>query len=482
MARSVTPSGAHARRRPTAPRRLAVTGVVVAGLAILGAGILGTAGRPGPSTDPDLVAAAASLPAASASTLPAPTGSAPEPSIAASPSAAAVPSPVPSAASPRPSGPTPSDAQLALRARLQSTLDRVRAKLAVPGVSVTILFPDGSSWSGASGYADVAAKTPVTPGTAFAIASMSKTFTSALVLQLVGEGKLKLDAPAASLVPAGLPIKLDRRITVAMLLDHTSGLADYFLNPKIDRALRGSPTRAWTATDALRYVGKPLSPPGRAWHYSNTNYLLLGLIAERVTGKPIADSIRARFFEPLGLDDTWYQAAEKSRAPLADGYRVTSTKPTARPADLADGSGVAPFRSVVTAAAGAGSIAGTSADIAHWARALYGGDVLGPVGTGLLLSDFTKTTNYVPGVSYGYGVQALTVDGHPSLGHSGKLLGFRGAVRHFPVDGITIAVLTNQSRADPAAIVRSMLKVVAPPTVKPVPGPAKPAASPSPAG
>jgi D-alanyl-D-alanine carboxypeptidase len=314
---------------------------------------------------------------------------------------------------------------------------------------VTILFPDGSSWSGASGFADVAAKQPVTPDTAFAYASMSKTFTSALILELAGEGKLTLGRSAASLLPAGLPITLDRKITVAMLLDHTSGLADYFLNPKIDRALQGNPTRAWTPADALRYVGKPLSPPGRAWHYSNTNYLLLGLIAERVTGKPVARSIRERFLEPLGLSDTWYQGPEKSKGPLANGYRVTSTKPTARPKDLSDGSGIAPFRSVVTAAGGAGSIAGTSADIAHWARALYGGDVLGPVGTGLLLSDFNKTKNYVPGVAYGFGVQALSVDGHPSLGHSGRLLGFRGAVRHFPVDGITIAVLTNQSRADP---------------------------------
>ena len=124
---------------------------------------------------------------------------------------------------------------------------------------------------------------------------------------------------------------------------------------------------------------------------------------------------------------------------------------------------VAPFRSVVTAAAGAGSIAGTSGDLALWGRALYSGRVLGPIGTATLLSSFSKTNHYLNGAVYGYGVQALPIDGHPSFGHSGRFLGFRSAVRHFPLDGITIAVLTNQSRADPAAIVRALLKVATSP-------------------
>jgi D-alanyl-D-alanine carboxypeptidase len=478
MARPVTPPPSRVRRpadprRPDAPRRLLLVGVVVAALAVLGVGWIGVAGQPASSVPPGLVAAASgdALPSATAtanaSVGPADSASSRPP---ASPSPAASPSTAPSTAPlPGASGQPPATARTALEARLQSSLDRLRTKNAIPGVSATILFPDGTSWTGVSGLAEVATKTPVTPDTAFAFASMSKTFTSALILQLAAEGKLTLGASAASLLPPGLPITLDRRITVAMLLDHTSGLADYFLNPKIDRLLQRTPTKAWTPADALRYVGKPLSPPGRAWHYSNTNYLLLGLIAERLTGKSMATLVRERFLDPLHLDATWYQSEEKPRAPLADGYRVTSTKPTARPADLDDGSGVAPFRSVVTAAGGAGSVAGTSADVARWARALYGGDVLGPVGTGLLLSDFTKTTNYVPGVSYGFGVQALSIDGHPTLGHSGRLLGFRGVVRHLPVEGVTIAVLTNQSRADPAVVARALLRIVLPPPPRPAP-------------
>ena len=221
---------------------------------------------------------------------------------------------------------------------------------------------------------------------------MSKTFTRGDPRRSSARA-IRLTDTAAALLPAGLPMSRRSRITIGMLLDHTSGLADYFLNPKIDPALQRTPTRVWTAADALRFVGKRASPPGKAWHYSNTNYLLLGLIAEKVTGHPLATEIRDRFLDPLGSRRPATRRSEEPGA-LAHGYRFAGNEAERRPIDLADGSGVAPFRSVVTAAGGAGSLAATSGDLVRWARALYGGDVLGPVGTGLILSDFTKTTGY----------------------------------------------------------------------------------------
>jgi D-alanyl-D-alanine carboxypeptidase len=351
--------------------------------------------------------------------------------------------------------------------------------MAIPGASVTILFPDGTSWTGVSGLANIAAKVPVTPATSFAFASMSKTFTSALVIQLIGEGRLHLTDSAASLLPK-LARPIDARITIAMLLNHTSGLYDYFLNPKIDKPLQAQPTRTWTANQALGYVLKPYFRPGRGWHYSNTNYLLLGLIAERVTGQPLDVAIRTRLLDPSGLKEVWYQARERPRTTLAHGYRLPGTKLTVKPIDLADGSGVAPFRSVVTAAAGAGSLAGTSEDLARWARLLYSGEVLGPQGTAMLLGGFSTTAAYKPRVAYGYGVQAVTIAGHASFGHSGRLLGFRGVLRHLPVEGLTIAVLTNQSRADPAVIAQALIAVALPPPVVPPSPGVTPGASGSP--
>ncbi|HEX2753844.1 MAG TPA: serine hydrolase domain-containing protein [Candidatus Limnocylindrales bacterium] len=456
-----------------------------AGIAVLGIGFIRTAGglAGAPLDGVARGSAITSGPCAGAPAVASAACASPTTPGGASPSTTGAPlAPSAPAGSPSPGpgsspGPSIDDPSAILAARLQAALDRVRARLAIPGVSATILLPDGTSWSGVSGFADVAARTRVTPDTAFAFASVSKTFTSALVLELIGEGRMHLTDSAAHLLPP-LRITIDRRITVGMLLNHTSGLADYFLNPKIDGPLQGHPTAAWTTERTLRYVGKPLSLPGAAWHYANTNYLLLGLIAERATGQTLADAIRTRLLEPVGLAATWYQAGEAARSPLAHGYRFVGTKRTARPIDLEDGSGIAPFRSVITAAAGAGSMAGTSTDLARWARALYGGKVLGPQGTATLLSGFSKTTNYLPGVVYGYGVQAFSIDGHPSLGHSGRLLGFRSAVRHFPIDGLTIAVLTNQSRADPGVIVRALL-AAALPVAAPVPVPGRPPVCPT---
>jgi D-alanyl-D-alanine carboxypeptidase len=461
---------------PTPRRRNRTAGLLLAaaaGIAVLGVGFVRTAGGlagagtdvaigGGRSSEPARCAAASVLAASAACASPL------TPAVSA-PGGSVTPTPGPSSPTPSvtPGSPTPGPSVPPLAVRLQAALDRMRVKLGIPGVSATILLPDGSTWTGVSGVADVAARTPVTPETAFAFASVSKTFTSALILELIDEGRLHLSDPAVNLLPP-LRLRIDRRITVGMLLNHTSGLADFFLNPKIDGPLQGQPSATWTADRTLRYVGKPLSPPGSAWHYSNTNYLLLGLIAERVTGRSLGEAIRTRLLEPAGLGATWDQVTEAPRTRLAHGYRFASTKLSAKPIDLDDGSGVAPFRSVVTAGGGAGAMAGTSTDLARWGRALYSGSVLGPQGTAILLSGFSKTTNYLPGVAYGYGIQAFSIDGHPSLGHSGRFLGFRSVVRHFPIDGLTIAVLTNQSRADPGRIVRALLTVAVPPVV-PVP-------------
>ena len=320
-----------------------------------------------------------------------------------------------------------------------------------------MLYPDGTRYIGLSGDAIVDAGVPVGLDTGFAIASISKTFTAALVLDLVEEGAIELDAAAVGYLPA---LELDPKITVRQLLDHTSGLHDYFLHPRIDRALLTEPERRWSPGQALRYVGKPYFEPGQGWHYSNTNYLLLGLIAERAGGAPLADQLRSRFLEPLDLDGTWYQPTEAARAPMAHGYRFEPQEDGGeRPYDLSEDSEIIPFTSVVTAAAGAGGLAAPSTDVARWAKALYGGAVLEDASLQEMLDDMVRTEAYGPTVPYGLGVQRLDVDGAPTLGHSGRLLGFRSVVRYVEDSGLTIAVLTNQSRADPGIIARHLIRI-----------------------
>jgi D-alanyl-D-alanine carboxypeptidase len=430
-----------------------------------------------PAAAPSRVTALSSAPpnATATATLPAP-----DPSASRGQASAAPPALSPTPAPPTSAPPTPSPTPLTpdqRNALLLAELETYRTTEAIPGIAATVDFPDGTSWTGVSGLADVSTKRPVSPSTAFAVASVSKTFLAALILELAHEGRLRLDDRAYPYLPG---ITIDHRITIRMLLDHTSGLGDFFLNPKIDAALQGDRSRIWTLTESLGFVPKRLFAPDRGWAYSNTNYLLLGVIAERVGHARLAAQYRSRFIEPLGLSHTFYQVAETPRVRVATAYRFDGPGKKRRPISLADGTGVAPFRSVVTAAGGAAPIASTSDDLARWARALYGGELLDPASTAAISADVLRTAPLKPRIPYGLGTQALPVDGLATLGHSGRLLGTRAVLRYFTASGVSIAIVSNQSRTDLAPLL-ARLALVAVPGASASPTTAVPGASASPA-
>jgi D-alanyl-D-alanine carboxypeptidase len=386
----------------------------------------------------------------------------PEASSPALPAVASSPEPgaaQPSSASGRTTRPVGPRATRQLLAELDLRLESLRVEHELPGVSATIIFADGSTWTATSGMADIRGGAPVTEGTAFALASITKTFTAAVVLDLVAEGRLSLDERVAKRLPG---LGIDQRVTVRQLLDHTSGLHDFFLNPSIDPALLKDRAADWTTKRSLRYVSKPYFKPGRGWHYSNTNYLLLGLVAEQVTGESLASEIRRRYLDPLGLTTAYYQGVEEPRGPVAHGYRFESLSARARAIDLADGTGVVPFRSVVSASGGAGSMAASSSDVARWARALYHGQATRPETLSLMLGGLDRSDGLKTAIPYGLGVQAIRLDGFPTYGHAGRFMGSRGLMRWLAGYDVTIVVLTNQSRVDPYLIAQSLLALAIP--------------------
>jgi D-alanyl-D-alanine carboxypeptidase len=425
-----------------------------------------TPASPAATESPSAVAATASPSSTPSSTASSSSPSSPSPAASTTP--AAVPVPAPEAGTPplvEPPQPiTRPRLAPATRLALQARLDRLRERFAIPGISVAIVLPDGATWSGVSGMADLATETPVTRSTSFAIASVSKTFIAALILALAEDGQIALDAPVRQYLP-GVK-KISAKVKVRHLLDHTSGLRDYFFHPSIDKLLLSRPDRRWNAAAALKYVGKPYFEAGKGWAYSNTNYLVLGMLAEKVGKASLADQVRTRFLEPLGLEHTWYQPEEDAPTEVAHGYRFASTAKAAPAIDLSDGTPLVPFTSVVTAAGGAGGFAANARDLARWAQALYGGDVL-DAQYRAAMTDVAVTSAVKSAIPYGYGVQVLEIDGRRSVGHSGRLLGFRSAVRYLPDHGVSIAVLTNQSRTDPGPIVRSLLRLALTPADDP---------------
>jgi D-alanyl-D-alanine carboxypeptidase len=443
-------------------RSSAGLGIVVVALIAVVLAITGVFASPNRSPDSVAVAGATHAPSdAPLEATPEPTGetanaqiSAPPPALESAPPAAASPSP-----SAAPVAPT---AATVPAKKLQKAINDFRSKTGIPGLSVAVLWDDGRSWVGASGRADIAAERPMTTDTGFAFASVSKTLTAGVVLQLVDEGKVDLDAPAAQYLPA---YRLDKRITVRMLLDHRSSLPDFFSNAKIDRALQADKRATWTAARTWKYVPKVRPKPGTIYDYSNTNYLLLGELVEHVTSRPLATEVRERLLDPLGLETAWYQGVEEPKVKGARGYRVYRTASGSLAKAVAPRSDMMPFRSVVTAAGGAGSVAGTATDAAKWMQAWGSGRVVSRAMFKEMLRDAKYTRAMHAIVTYGLGVQLITISGQPTLGHSGRYLGFQNTVRYLRGPGISIAILTNQNTYDPAVLMRKLVKIVAP--VKP---------------
>lgn len=351
-----------------------------------------------------------------------------------------------------------------LSATLQRIVDTTRAEFGMPGVSVAVRFPDGTTWAGVSGLADVAAGIPVSSETPFALASLSKPFVAGVVMGLVQERRLYLGDSVARLLP---DVKLggqviDPRISVRHLLDHTSGLADYLTTSHLNKEVLAGPSIRWSLARTLRYVGKPVAAPGARFYYSNTNYVLLGMIVERVTGTSVAQQLRDRWITPLGLTTATYQGVDKPSSRPAVAYRFSSDLPTAQPIDVTDGSDFRPFTAITTAAGPAGSLMASAPDTARWLEALLSGDTLSKYTVARMITDARRSDAVDHRAPYGLGLQVYTLGGRLSYGHSGRLLGDRSVGRYFPSAGLTIVVLANQSRTDPAVVVNRLLEVLLP--------------------
>ncbi|HZL15145.1 MAG TPA: serine hydrolase domain-containing protein [Verrucomicrobiae bacterium] len=398
---------------------------------------------------------------------------------AAGPSASQAPTARPTAPPPSPS-PIPPPAQTPIpAAALQARLNAIRVQYHVPGVSATIIWPDGRSWTGVNGWADVKQHVPVAPTTAFSVGSVSKTFLAALVLQLADEGRLSLDDPVLRWLPAAA---VPADATIRELLDHTSGLYDFFSNPAIDTALLANRRQAWTPARALGYMRAPYCAAGTCWHYSNSNYVLLGQVVQQVTGNPVATELRRRFFAPLRLVRTFVQGAEAARGTVATSYEVLGSGSSTRTVSQGDGTAISPFTSVVTAAGSAGAIAATSRDLAVWARRIYGGAILRPAALAAML-DVSHSVGAGSALPYGLGVEEVSLGGRLTEGHNGRLIGAGATMRYLPDSGFSIAVVTNQDRVSPDVFAAALLAIAFPPPPTPSPSPSpQPVPVPTPSG
>jgi D-alanyl-D-alanine carboxypeptidase len=328
--------------------------------------------------------------------------------------------------------------------RLAAVLDSLRAHKRIPGVSVCLILPDGGTWHGTSGEAWSA--TPVTSATLFEIGSITKTFTAALVMSLVSEDRLSLDDSLRHWLPE---FPHAAGVTVRHLLQHTSGLYNYAENPDYIPALRADFSRVWKPADSFAFMKDPYFAPGRGWHYSNANYLLLGLIAENVTKGQFSVELRRRLLVPRQLHSTFFRPDESPDGVMAHAFVDINNDGNAE-----DLSALVGMTSFITAAWSAGALVATAPDLARWMRAYATGDVSGKE----LYPEMTRWIDRGDGMQYGFGLIRKPDDRLGTLlGHKGNTAGFSATAWHAVDRGMTIAVLTNLNGIDVTPIALALV-------------------------
>jgi D-alanyl-D-alanine carboxypeptidase len=244
--------------------------------------------------------------------------------------------------------------------------------------------------------------------------SITKTVIGTIALQLVGEGRLRLDDTVERWLPGMVPN--GAAITIRMLLNHTSGIFDYLADPDWLAALLADPHRYWSPQElvAVGTSHPSLFPPGEGLAYSNTGYILIGLVLEKVTGQAVQDLVTQRVVRPLHLYDTFFATSSRFRGAYAHGY----FPPSLTGGGYVDVSSWSPSLSWT-----AGALVSTAPDLARFYQALLSGRLLGPA----LLNEMTTTVTGpdYPGIGVGLGIWSVDTPCGTVWGHEGGAPGYK---------------------------------------------------------
>lgn len=330
---------------------------------------------------------------------------------------------------------------------LSPQIERLRQELGVPGLVVLVRSRALGDWTQAFGTRVVDGREPVRTTDPWRIASCTKTMTATVVLQLIAEGRLRLEDPIADYLP-GVPN--GEAITLRQLLTMRSGLFNYTDSESWARAQDADLQRVWRPEEllAFAFAEPPLFEPGQDYHYSNTNTVLLGLVAERLTGRPLARLFRERLFGPLGLEHTLLPSGSSLGKPHPRGY-MFGTIAGKEPDVLRDVTDLDP--SFAWAAGGALS---TAEELAVWVRALVEGDLLPEALQQQRLTDLEPVAG---GTSYGLGIMRFG----QFYGHSGTIPGFNTLMGHDPQNDLTFVVwcslTSSQDGRNPADAIATLI-------------------------
>jgi D-alanyl-D-alanine carboxypeptidase len=347
--------------------------------------------------------------------------------------AAGCAAPTPSATPDRTASPVATEAAIPAdtAAALQAVLDDTRDEVGFPGVVARVVTPDGV-WTGASGTSAPDGDAAPEADDHTRVGSLTKTMTATILLQLVGEGLVSLDDAISQYVPDSP----NGTATLRQLADMTSGIPSYSLDPTWSTAYFGDPSFVFTAQQLLDYAKQlPLDgAPGEVWKYSNTNYVLLGMVIEQVLEQPLGDVFEERIFAPLGMDDSVYPAGS---AAISEPHLVGITAQGQPAGETADATDWNP-----SFGNAAGEVISTLDDLTLWAHALFTGEDVLTAELQQLRRDSILSSPPPNNDQGGYGIGwGQRPDGY--WGHSGTIPGFTTSVFHSYDDETTIVVVVN---------------------------------------
>jgi D-alanyl-D-alanine carboxypeptidase len=331
-----------------------------------------------------------------------------------------------------------------LAEELQQVLDTELVKHDGKGVSAAVIIPGRKPWLGTSGISHAAVA--ITPDMLFGIGSNTKNFMAALILQLAEEGKLSLEDQLNQYLPDYANI--NNTITIRQLLNHTSGVYNITEHPSFWDTIFANRFKVWTPEALLtQFVSQPYFPPGTGWHYSNTNYTLLGMIVEAVTASQVSTELRNRFWGPLGLARTFLDIEEPIPVTEVLAHRWYDFFGDGTPDDISWLPRISEFSAYWTA----GAMFSTAEDVAKWSQALFRGHVLSRASLDQMLTFHSPTPGEPQMIGYGLGTLKFApglVAGEEAYGHGGWVFGYSTAMAFLPDYDVSIVILLNVNNED----------------------------------
>ena len=310
-----------------------------------------------------------------------------------------------------------------LAAEIDERLQRLVAENA-PGLALLAKRGDEVLYNQGFGLADLAHHAPVTPDTKFRIGSVTKNFTAAAILKLCDEGQLSVDDPLSKYLP---DFPRGDEVTIAQLMNHTSGIYSYTSAPDFFSNVRlGTDEASWIKT----FQDRPFDfAPGSKWSYNNSAYFLLGHLVSKISGKPYGQYLEETFFQPLGMEATGVHDPTTVLRHEAYGYSFTpSGFEKALDWDMSK-------------AGGAGALYSTTGDLARWTSALFAGQVISDESLAAAVSPTILANG--ENTHYGFGWFIDTHRGLPRYSHGGGLQGFSSHLAYYPEQDFTVVVLHN---------------------------------------